>query len=150
MKPCTQFQSQNAVVPLTPTPMPSHPWQMCTTDIFILEGVDHQVVGNFYLKMIFIQHIAPGQSNANKVVSLLKEMFAEYGIPKVLHSYNGPQYVSAQLANFCISWGITHETSSLHYLQPNGFVKAYIKSIKHALQQAKYSSANPQLSLLAL
>ena len=44
-------------------------------------------------------------------------MFAEHGISKVLRSDNGPQYTSAQFANFCISWGITHETSSLHYPQ---------------------------------
>ena len=92
---CTQFQSQNAAVPLTPTPTPSCPRQMCATDIFMLKGVDHLVVGNFYLKMIFIRCLPPGQSNANKVILLLREMFSEHGIPKVLHSDNGPQYVSA-------------------------------------------------------
>ena len=51
---CTQFQSQNAAVPLTPMPTPSCPWQMCATDIFMLEGVDHLVVGDFYSKMIFV------------------------------------------------------------------------------------------------
>ena len=85
---CTQFQDQNAAAPLTPTPTPLHPWQMCGTDIFTLEGVDHLVVGNFYLKMIFVQCLPPSQSNANKVVSLLKEMFSEHGIPKVLCSDN--------------------------------------------------------------
>ena len=146
---CTQFQSQNAAAPLTPTPTPSHPWQMCATGIFML-GVDHLVVGDFYLKMMFVQCLPPGQSNTNKVVLLLKEMFAEHGIPEVLCSDNGPQYASAQLADFCVSWGITHETSSLHYPQSNGFAEACIKSVKHALQWAKYSSANPQLALLAL
>ena len=123
---CTQFQSQNAAVPLTPTPTPSHPWQMCATDIFMLEGVDYLVVGNFYSKMIFIRCFPPSQSNANKVVLLLKEMFAEHGIPEVLRSDNGPQYVSAQFTDFCISWGITHKTSSLHYPQSNRFAKACI------------------------
>ena len=65
---CTWFQSQNAAVPLTPTSIPSCPWQMCATDIFKLEGVDHLVVGNFYVKMIFVWHIPPSQSNTNKVV----------------------------------------------------------------------------------
>ena len=51
---CTQFQSQNAAAPLTPTPTPSHPWQMCATDIFTLEGIDHLVVGDFYSKMILV------------------------------------------------------------------------------------------------
>ena len=27
---CTWFQAQNAVAPLTPTPTPSHPWQVCS------------------------------------------------------------------------------------------------------------------------
>ena len=123
---------------------------MYATDIFMLEGVDHLVVGDFYSKMIFVQCLPPGQSNANKVISLLKEMFSEDGIPKVLCSDNGPQYASAQFTNFCIAWGISHETSSPHYLQSNGFAKACVKSAKHALQQAKYSDANPHLALLAL
>ena len=58
--------------------------------------------------------------------------------------------MSAQFANFCISWGISHETSSWHYPQSNGFAKACIKSIKHALQRAKYSGADLHLSLLSL
>ena len=100
--------------------------------------------------MIFVRRLPPGQSNANKVVSLLKEMFSEHGIPEVLCSDNGPQYVSVQFADFCTSWGISHETSSLHYLQSNGFAKACVKSVKHAIQQAKYSGADPHLALLAL
>ena len=147
---CSQFQSQNAAASLTPTPTSSHPWQMCATDIFMLEGIDHLVVGDFYSKIILVWCFPHGQSNANRVVSLLKEMFSEHGIPEVLHSDNGPQYVSAQCANFCISWGISHETSSLHYPQSNGFAEACVKSVKHALQWAKYSSANPHLALLAL
>ena len=128
---CTWFQSQNAAAPLTPTPTPSCPWQMCATDIFKLEGVDHLVLGDFYSKMIFVRCIPPGQSTANKVISLLKEMFSEHGIPKVLCSDNGPQYVSAQFADFCISWGISHNTPSPHYPQSNGFAKACVKSAKH-------------------
>ena len=131
---CTWFQSQNAAAPLTPTPTPSHPSQMCTTDIFTLEGINHLVVGDFYSKMIFIQHLPPSQSNANKVISLLKEMFSEHGIPKALQSDNGPQYASAQFADFYTSWGIAHKTSSLHYLQSNRFAEACVKSAKHALQ----------------
>ena len=147
---CTQFQSQNAAAPLTPTPTPSCPWQMCATDIFMLEGIDHLVVGDFYSKMIFVWCLPPSQSNANKVISLLKEMFSEHGIPEVLCSDNGPQYASVQFADFCTSWGISHETSSLHYPQSNGFAKACVKSVKHVLQQAKYSGADPHLALLAL
>ena len=77
-------------------------------------------------------------------------MFLEHGIPEVLCSDNSPQYASAQFTNFCISWGLSHETSSPHYPQSNGFAEACIKPVKHALQQATYSSADPHLALLAL
>ena len=77
-------------------------------------------------------------------------MFSEHGIPEVLRSDNDPQYASAQFADFCIAWGISHETSSPHYPQSNGFAKACVKSAKHALQQAKYSGVDPQFALLAL
>ena len=51
---CTQFQAQNAAVPLTPTPTPHHPWEMCAMDIFTLEGIDYLICGNFYSNMILV------------------------------------------------------------------------------------------------
>ena len=64
---CTQFQAQNAAASLTPTPTPSHPWQMCTTDIFTLVGINYLICGNFYSKMILIWCLPSGQSNTVKV-----------------------------------------------------------------------------------
>ena len=78
---CTQFQAQNAAAPLTPMPTPSCPWQMCAMNTFTLEGIDYLICGDFYSKMILIQYLPSGQSNTVKVVSLLKEMFSEHGIP---------------------------------------------------------------------
>ena len=147
---CTQFQAQNAAAPLTPMPTLSCPWQMCTTDIFTLEGIDYLICGDFYSKMILVRCLPSGQSNTVKVISLLKEMFSEHGIPEVLHSDNDPQDASAQFTEFCTSWGITHETSSPNYLQLNGFTEACVKSVKHALQCAKHSGADPQLAPLVL
>ena len=147
---CNQFQEQNAAAPLTPMPTPSHPWQMCAMDIFTLEEINHLICGDFYLKMILLQHLPSGQSNTVKVISLLKEMFSGHRIPEVLHSDNCSQYVSAQFTEFCTSWGITHKTSSPHYPQLNGFAEACMKSVKHVLQHAKFSGTDPQLTLLAL
>ena len=108
------------------------------------------ICGDFYSKMIPVLCSQSGQSNTVKVTSLLKEMFLEHGNPEVLYSENGPQYVSAQFADFCTSWGIIHEISSPHYPQPNGFAEACVKLVNHALQCAKYSNANLQLALLPL
>ena len=53
-KTCTWLQVQNAATPLTPILTPSCPWQMCTSDIFTLEGADYLICGDFYSKMILI------------------------------------------------------------------------------------------------
>ena len=71
---CTKFQAQNAAAPLTPTPTPSCPWQMCTMDIFTLGGTNYLICGDFYSKMILIQHLPSGQSNTVKVISLLRDV----------------------------------------------------------------------------
>ena len=125
-------------------------WQICASDIFTLEGANYIICGDFYSKMILIQCLPSGQSNTTKVISLLKEMFSENGIPEILCSGNGPQYAGAQFTDFCTSLGIIHETLSPHYPQTNGFAESCVKSVKHALQHAKYSAADPQLALLAL
>ena len=131
-------------------PTLSHPWQMCAMDIFTLEEINYLICSDFYSKMILVQCLPSGQSNTVKVVSLFKEMFSEHVIPKVLHSDICPQCVSAQFTEFCTSWHITHETSSPHYPQLNGFAEACMKSVKHALQCTMHSGTNLQLTLLAL
>ena len=76
----------------------------------------------------------------------------------VVRAWNSQSTLLWQWPSVCeciIHWvlhflGITHETSSPHYLQSNGFAEACVKSMKHALQCAKYSGADSQLTLLAL
>ena len=51
---CTQFQAHNAAAPLTLMQTPSHLWQMCTMDIFTLEGTDYLICSDLYLKMILV------------------------------------------------------------------------------------------------
>ena len=46
-----RFQAQNAAAPLTPTPTPSCPWQMCALDIFTLDGVDYPILADFYSQL---------------------------------------------------------------------------------------------------
>ena len=113
---CTQFQSQNAAAPLMPTPTPSCPWQMCATYIFMLEGVDYLVVGDFYLKMMFIWCLPPGQSNANKVVSLLKEMFSEHGILEVPLLWQWPTICECPICQLLYILG--HNTQNLKSALP--------------------------------
>ena len=144
---CTRFQAQNAAAPLTPIPTPSHPWQTCApqTSLPWKEPTTWYAVTSIQRwSSSDIFHLA--KATLSKSSHCSKRCSQEHGILEVLCSDNGPQYVSEQFIELCTSWGITHETSSPHYQQSNGFAEACVKSVKHALQHAKYSSADPQLA----
>ena len=109
---CMRLEAQNAATPLTPTPTPSYPWQMCASDIFTLDGVDCLILADFYSKVILVCNLPAGQSNSAKVIHILQEWLCDHGTPEVLCTDNGPQYASAAFAELSIKWGFTHETSS--------------------------------------
>ena len=49
------------------------------------------------------------------VISKMKEIFAEHGVPDILRSDNGPQYASAAFTEFVEEWEFQHTTSSPHF-----------------------------------
>ena len=142
-----RFQAHNAATPLTPTPTPSHSWQICASDIFTLDGTDYLILVDFYFKVILVCNLPAGQSISAKVIHILEEWFCDHGTPDVLCTDNGHQYASAAFADCSIEWCFTHETSSPHYRQSNGFAESCVKIVKHTLQHAKYSGTNPRITL---
>ena len=72
---CMRFQAQNVATPLTPTPTPSHPWQICASDIFTLNDADYLILSDFFSKVILVCNLPAGQSNSAKVIHILEEWF---------------------------------------------------------------------------
>ena len=146
---CQRFRSHQSHAPLKATPPPSRPWQRLGTDLFEFNGNDYIVISDYYSNMPFLCKIPRGQCNAAKVISILKEVFSEHGIPETLISDNGPQYSSALFAEFADEWKFTHVTSSPHHPEGDGFAKSMVKVVKQMLQHAKYSGSDPHLALLS-
>ena len=90
-----KFKAQNAAAPLTPTPTPSCPWQICASDIFTLDGVDYIILTDFYSNVMLVCSLPPGQSKSAKVIHILEEWFCDHCTPEVIHTGDGPQYASA-------------------------------------------------------
>ena len=114
---------------------------------FHIDGVDYYILADFCSKVILVPNLPEGQSNSAKVTHILEEWFCDHGTPEALCTDNGPQYASAAFACCSIEWGFTHETSSQHYPQSNGFAESCVKIVKHTLQHAKYSGVNPRIAL---
>ena len=108
------------------------------------------IVADMYSKMCFVRKMPSSEATAAAVISRMKEIFAEDGVPNILQSDNGPQYASAAFLEFAAEWEFEHITSSPRYPASNGFTESMVKVVKTAFTKAKYSGKDPQLTLLTL
>ena len=63
------------------------------------------------------------------VISLLKTIFAEYGLPATVYTDQATQFVSKQFKQFALQNRFEAQHSSPRYPQSNGFIEAMVKVV---------------------
>ena len=121
---CQSNQSSQQAETLLPHDIPDGPWQVLATDIFHLDGNDYVIVADYYSKMPFVRRLTSNSTSAT-VISVLKQLFGEHGIPHKLLSDNGPQYDYVEFRTFAADWGFKHVTSSPRYPSPTDLPNAW-------------------------
>lgn len=147
---CQQHQASNAKQPLIPTEVPPRPWHTVGTDLFHLHDYEYLLIADYYSKYPFVRKIPKGQSNSRTVINMMKQIFSEQGIPKIVRSDNGPQYDSLAFQEFAKEYGFQHITSSPHYPQGNGFIENQVKTVKAVLMKTLETRQDPSMALLCL
>ena len=74
-------------------------------------GNEYLIIIDYYSKMPFVHKMPPSQCNATKMISTLKELFAEHGIPESLHGDSDPKFASTLFAEFATDWNFDHWTN---------------------------------------
>ena len=69
-------------------------------------------------------------------ISGLEALFTSLGLIKTLISDNGPQFASAEFANWCRSNGIVHMTSAPCHPSSNGEAERLVGVFKRAMQRS--------------
>lgn len=114
------------------------------------DGSEDLVVADCYSRYPFVRRIPRGQSYGYKVVELMKQVFSEQGIPRVLRSDNGPHFSGQAFQDFAQKLGFQHTTSSPHYPRSNGFIESQVKSVKSTILKSKLAMTDSDMSLLCL
>ena len=133
---CQTNQSSQQAETLLPHDIPDGLWQVLATDIFHLDGNDYVIVADYYSKMPFVRHLTSNSTSAT-VISALKQLFGEHGIPCKLLFANVPQYNCVEFRTFAADWGFKHVTSSPRYPQSNGFAEHMVQTVKKTMLKAK-------------
>ena len=84
-------------------------------------------------------------STSKGLIAALHPIFARHCVPAVLHSDNGPQYVSREMSEFATLYRFTQVTSSPHYPRSNGLAERIVKTVIAMLEK----SSDPYLALLS-
>ena len=87
-------------------------------------------------------------TNSSAVIKLLKAQFSHHGIPDVLVTDNGPQFISREFSEFATQWKFQHVTSSPYHPKSNGKAESVVKIMKSLIKKAQRDNKDPWLSLL--
>ncbi|XP_038063231.1 uncharacterized protein K02A2.6-like [Patiria miniata] len=129
---CREKQPAQKAEPLMSTPLPQRAWQRIACDLAELKGKVYLVIVDYYSRWIEIHHLV--KTTALAVINFMKTTFARYGIPEVVVSDNGPQFLG-EFQQFAREFGFNHITTSPHYPQANGQAEKAVHVAKSILRQ---------------
>ena len=128
--------------PLIPSVLPEYPWQKLGSDLFELQGKHYLLMVDYFSR--YVEVIKLTSITSNPVIAGMKSIFSRYGIPELLITDNGPQYVCKEFKEFAEKYEFKHTTSSPRFPQSNGQAERTIQTVKQLLTR----SDDPFLALL--
>ena len=102
-------------------------------DLCEFEPRQHLITVDLYSDYIEVDQLYDKKSTT--VIEKLKTQFARHGIPDLLLTDHGLQFISVEFAKFCGEWHINHQTSSPYWPKGNGKVDWVVKVIKNMMKK---------------
>lgn len=131
--------------PLTIKPLPDRPWVKVGTDLFYHRGSTYLLVVDYYSKFLEVQQLENG-TTAKQIIGALRKIFGRHGVPEVVVSDNGPQYMCREMKQFAEQYGFKQVHSNPYNPRENGEAERFVQTAKSLLA----SSDDPCLSLMML
>ena len=95
---CIEHRKPNSE-PMIPSAVPARPWQVLGTDLFSLNRWTYLLVVDYFSRFMEISILLASQK-WSETIRALQSIFARHGIPDILRSDNGPQFVSTEFDDF--------------------------------------------------
>ena len=145
---CASTQRAPPAAPVHPWDWPNQPWYRLHIDF----------AGPFKNSMFLIvvdshskwpEVFQMNSTTASATISILRMLFARFGIPREIVSDNGPQFISHEMKEFLKSNGIRHMTSAPFHPRTNGLAERFVQSFKQAIKSAESDSTSMNQKLSA-
>lgn len=118
---CKKHHSKPARESVMIPDLPTEPWRKVGTDLFHYNGNDYVLVNDYY--SVFPGIALLTNTTANSIITHVKSIFAQHGIPETVVSDNGLFYNCNEWWQLAGQYGFHHVTSSSLHSQANGKAK---------------------------
>ncbi|XP_058828131.1 uncharacterized protein K02A2.6-like [Topomyia yanbarensis] len=147
---CAKFAASQANPPMKTHLIPVYPFQMVSFDVFFADykGIKHKFLVTVDHDSDFFEVNVLKDLTLDSVVAICKENFARHGIPQLVLSDNGTNFVNRKMIQFASDWCFKQVTSAPHHQQANGKSEAAVKIAKHLLKKSEKSGSEFWYALL--
>ena len=76
-------------------------------------------------------------TTATATINARRDIFSLYGLPEIMVSDNGPQFIASEFQQFCRNNGIMHRTSAAYKPSNNGQAERVVQILKSARARAR-------------
>lgn len=115
-------------------PWPSRPWSRLHLDFLSHAGMTYLIIIDACSK--WIEAIKMTRTTAQAVITVLREIWARFGLPKQVVSDNGPPFSSSEFSEFLAGNGIEQIFSAPYHPASNGAAENAVKICKRAIKKA--------------
>jgi transposase InsO family protein len=115
-------------------PKPEKPWERVHLDFAgPLNGYYFLIAVDSFSKWPEVFMMT--RTSTTETITALSKLFAQFGVPELIVTDNGPQFTSYEFSNFCASQGIQHLRSPAYHPQSNGQAERFVDTLKRGLMQ---------------
>jgi transposase InsO family protein len=133
---CQKMRSEQAKAPVHPWTFSSQPWSRIHIDFAgPIAGKMYLVVVDAYIK--FPEVVKMTTTTGMTTINALRDIFSRHGLPEILVSNNGPQFIAGEFQQFCRNNGIMPRTSAAYKPSTNDQAERVVQILKPAIEQAR-------------
>ena len=142
---CQSSRASPPVAPLHPWTWPTRPWARLHVD-YAGPYLGHRFLVVVDAHSKWLEVIPMTSTTTAATVEKLRVLFAQFGIPEVLVSDNGTNFVSKGFAEFTQYNGIKHVTSAPAHPSSNGLAEHAVRTFNNGLSRMREGSIIVKLS----
>ena len=112
---------------------PTGPWERVHIDFAQFKSDYYLVVADAYSKWVEVAYM--GQNTTTTcTIRELRKVFSVLGLPSILVSDNGPQFVSEEFSQFMMKNGIWHKRVPPYHSTSNSMAERMVQELKRSLK----------------